>query len=66
MNNGVDIHMNSKEGLRVLEKLSNELLMDAKINAVKLNLDSDFMKILDEEIERRSWEIMRKGKKGPF
>jgi hypothetical protein len=39
--------------LTMLERLSDEILMHAYIQAKALNLDSDFISLLKKEIEKR-------------
>jgi developmental checkpoint coupling sporulation initiation to replication initiation len=37
----------------MFSSISNKVLIDTYYNAVKLKLDEDFIKLLDEEIDRR-------------
>jgi hypothetical protein len=37
----------------MFSSMSNKVLIDTYYNAVKLKLDEDFIKLLDEEIDRR-------------
>ena len=46
--------MRTKGKSRAIEILDSDVLVEAKNKAEKLNLDSDFIKILEDEIARRS------------
>lgn len=37
----------------MFSSMSNKVLIDTYFNAVKLKLDEDFIKLLEEEIDRR-------------
>ncbi|WP_419887468.1 sporulation histidine kinase inhibitor Sda [Neobacillus niacini] len=41
----------------MFSSLSNKVLVDTYFNAVKLELDEDFIKLLEEEIDRRGIQV---------
>lgn len=41
----------------MFSSMSNKVLIDSYFNAVKLKLDEDFIKLLEEEIERRGIQL---------
>ncbi|MEC1524288.1 sporulation histidine kinase inhibitor Sda [Neobacillus niacini] len=41
----------------MFSSLSNKVLVDTYFNAVKLELDEDFIKLLEEEIDRRGIQL---------
>jgi hypothetical protein len=41
----------------MFSSLSNKVLVDTYFNAVKLKLEEDFIKLLEEEIDRRGIQL---------
>ncbi|WP_045518499.1 sporulation histidine kinase inhibitor Sda [Neobacillus niacini] len=43
----------------MIQKLNDQLLIDIYVEAKELKLDSDFISLLEEEIQRRNLLLMR-------
>ena len=41
----------------MFSSMSNKVLIDTFFNAIKLKLDEDFIKLLEDEIERRGIQL---------
>lgn len=41
----------------MFSSMGNKVLIDTYFSAVKLNLDEDFIKLLEEEIDRRGIQL---------